>query len=184
MAMNIATNRTVDFALRALQLIFAIVILGIDGYAIHVYRGHTVYVHFVYGNFYAYQGVPDAWSFLLFCAAWTVLSVIFHLIPGISYTDHGVIDYIGVAVEAVALLSWLAGFVAVSVNIGSNACPAEENGCGTLIAGTVFGAVEWLLFMITAALTIKLVFKGPRRSRASKPEKSSTSPATAMASAA
>jgi hypothetical protein len=32
MAMNIAANRTVDFALRPLQLIFAIIVMGTDGY--------------------------------------------------------------------------------------------------------------------------------------------------------
>ncbi|PWY78332.1 hypothetical protein BO70DRAFT_363214 [Aspergillus heteromorphus CBS 117.55] len=179
MAMNLATNRTVDFALRALQLIFAIIVLGIDGHAIHVFRGHTVYEHFVYGNFYAYEGVPNAWGFLLFCAGWTFLGGIFLLIAGIRSADQRWIGYIRVAVEAVALLSWLAGFMAVAINIGSNACPAEENGCGSLKAATVFGAVEWLLFVITTTLTVKLVFN-----RASQSTESPTSPATAMKSAA
>ncbi|KAK9428563.1 membrane-associating domain-containing protein [Lipomyces doorenjongii] len=126
MAMNIAANRTVDFALRALQLIFAIIVMGTDGYAIHVFRGHTVHEYFEFGNFYDYYGVPDAWGFLMFCAAWTFLGVIFLLIAGISFADHALIGYIRVAVEAVALLSWLAGFIAVAVNIGSNHSPAKD----------------------------------------------------------
>ena len=32
MAVKIAANRTVDIALRALQLIFAIIVMGTDGY--------------------------------------------------------------------------------------------------------------------------------------------------------
>jgi len=32
MATNIAANRTADFALRALQLIFAIIVMGTDGH--------------------------------------------------------------------------------------------------------------------------------------------------------
>jgi len=32
MTTNIAVNRTVDFVLRALQLIFAIIVMGTDGY--------------------------------------------------------------------------------------------------------------------------------------------------------
>lgn len=135
--------------------------------AIHVFRGHTVYEHFEFGDFYNHYGVPDAWGFLMFCAAWTLLGVIFLLIAGISFADHALIGYIRVAVEAVALLSWLAGFIAVGVNIGSNACPAEENGCGSLKAATVFGALEWLLFVITTILTIKLVFNSTRRPRTS-----------------
>ncbi|KAF7552280.1 hypothetical protein G7Z17_g4435 [Cylindrodendrum hubeiense] len=172
MAMNIAASRKVNFALRALQFIFAIIVMGTDGYAIHVFRGHTVYEQFEFGNFYDYYGVPDAWGFLMFCAAWTFLGVIFLLIAGISFADHAVIGYIRVAVEAVALLSWLAGFIAVAVEIGSNTCPAEENSCGILKAATVFGALEWLLFVITTILTIKLVFSSTRR-----PSNSKTSPA-------
>lgn len=122
-------------------------------------RGHTVYEHFEFGDFYAYYGVPNAWGFLMFCAGWTFLGVIFLLIARVRFADQILIGYIRVAVEAVALLSWLAGFIAVAVNIGSNACPAEENGCGSLKAATAFGALEWLLFVITTTLTIQLVFK-------------------------
>ncbi|KAH8688744.1 marvel domain-containing protein, partial [Talaromyces proteolyticus] len=163
--MNVTANRTVEFALRALQLIFAIIVIGTDGYAIHVFRGHTVYEHFEFGNFYDYYGVPDAWGFLMFCAGWTFLGVIFLLIAGIRFADHALIGYVRIAVEAVALLSWLAGFIAVAVNIGSNACPAEENSCGSLKTATVFGALEWLLFVITTTLTIRLVFNSTRRSK-------------------
>jgi Membrane-associating domain len=142
-----------------------------------VFRGHTVYEYAWFGNFYAYEGVPDAWSFLMFCAAWTFLGVIFLLIAGIRFADHALIGYIRVAVEAVALLSWLAGFIAVAVNIGSDACPAEENHCRSIEAATVFGALEWLLFVITTTLTIKLVFNGTHRLGASKPTTTTTSPA-------
>ncbi len=132
-----------------------------------MFRGHTVYEHFEFGNFYDYVGVPNAWGFLMFCAGWTFLDVIFVLIAGISFADHALIGYIRVAAEAVALLSWLAGFIAVAVNIGSKACLADENRCGSLKAATVFGALEWLLFVIATILTIKLVFKSTRRPRTS-----------------
>lgn len=130
-----------------------------------MFHGHTVHEHFEFGDFYNYYGVPDAWGFLMFCAAWTVLGVIFLLIAGIRFADHVLLGYVRVGVEAVALLSWLAGFVAVAVNIGSNACPAEENGCGTLKAATVFGALEWLLFVVTTTMTVKLVFGRARHPR-------------------
>ena len=144
-----------------------------------MFRGHTVYDHYEFGNFTYYDGVPDAWGFLMFCAGWTLLGVIFLLITGISFADHALIGYIRVAVEAVALLSWLAGFIAVAINIGSNTCPPEENGCGSLKAATVFGALEWLLFVITTIMTVKLVFNSTRR-----PRTSTTSPAVPMQSVA
>ncbi|KAL2429981.1 hypothetical protein ABEF95_013662 [Exophiala dermatitidis] len=165
MAMKMGANRPVDFALRALQIIFAIIVMGTDGHAIHVFRGHTVYEHTQFGTFDEYYGVHNAWGFLMFCAAWSLPGVIFVIVAGIMFGDHTLIGYIRVAVEVVALLSWFAGFIAVAVSIGSNACPAEEHGCGSLEAAIVFGALEWLLFTITTIQTIKLVFTSTRQPR-------------------
>ena len=135
-----------------------------------MFRGHTVYEHFEFGNFYDYYGVPDAWGFLMFCAGWTVLIVIFHLIAIVFFVDRALIGYIRVAVESVAVLSWLAGFIAVAVQISTDTCSAGKSSCGLLKAATVFGAFEWLLFMITAALTIMLVFNSSRKPRTSTPK--------------
>lgn len=120
----------------------------------------------MFGDFYDYYGVPDAWGFLIFCAGWTVLIVIFHLIVGICFADCALIGYTRVAVEAVAVLSWLAGFIAVAIQISTYTCSAG-NSCGPLMAATVFGALEWLLFMVTAALTVMLIFNSSSRSRIS-----------------
>lgn len=101
----------------------------------------------------------------MFCAGWTVLIVIFHFIAGITFADSPLIRYFRVAVEAVAVLSWLAGFIAMAVQISNDTCP--EDSCGLLKAATVFGALEWLLFMGTAALTVMLVFNSSRKPRTS-----------------
>ncbi|OAA59534.1 MARVEL-like domain protein [Niveomyces insectorum RCEF 264] len=176
MALNTTENRAIGFALRALQLIFAAVVIGTDAYAIHVFRGHTVYEQFEFGNFYDYYGVPDAWGFLLFCVAWTLLGVVFLVVAGVRFVDHVWIGYLRVAVEAVALLSWLAGFIAVAVNIGSSACPPEENHCGLLKAATVFGGLEFLLFAVTTSTTVQLVLGQTRWPKTSAPQTSTTSP--------
>ena len=130
-----------------------------------MFRGHTVYVKYEFGDFYGYYGVPNAWGFLMFCAAWTVLIVIFHFIAGISFADRPLVGYVRVAVEAVAALSWLAGFIAVAVQISTDTCAAGKSSCGSLTTATVFGALEWLLFMVTAALTVMLVFYSSRKPR-------------------
>ena len=132
-----------------------------------MFCGHTVYVHFEFGNFYDYYGVPDAWGFLMFCAGWTVLIVIFHFIAIIIFADRALIGYIRIAVESVAVLSWLAGFIAVAVQISTDTCSAGKSSCGSLKAATVFGAFEWLLFIVTAALTVMLVFNSSRKQRTS-----------------
>lgn len=79
---------------------------------------------------------------------------IFHVVARTSFADRVWIGYVRVAIEAVAVLSWLAGFIAVAVQISSYSCSTGKSPCRLLEAATVFGAVEWLLFMITAALTI------------------------------
>lgn len=149
-------NRPLNLALRALQIVFAIIVIGTVGYAINVYRGHGSIAHTPTGDFYVTVGVPNSWGFLLFCAAWTILVVIFQLISRSTFGERLVLDYIRVGVEVVAVLSWFAGWIAVAANIGTSACPAGYTSCSALKAGTVFGALEWLLFMFTTAMTISL----------------------------
>ncbi|OJJ47278.1 hypothetical protein ASPZODRAFT_132262 [Penicilliopsis zonata CBS 506.65] len=177
-----AASQTVNFTLRALQLIFAIAIMGTDGYAINSFRSYSSYEDSWFGDLYLTTGVPDAWGFLMFCAAWTFLVVLLPIIAGRTrFVDHIWMGYIYVVGEAVAVLSWLAGFIAVAVNIGNDVCPAGgsdvcpsgHNCCAVLKAATVFGACEWLLFMITTALTV-LVFRSTRQPKTEK-----TTPATA-----
>ncbi|CAK7230240.1 hypothetical protein SEUCBS140593_007518 [Sporothrix eucalyptigena] len=148
--------------LRALQIVFALIILGTNGYAVHVFQGHTVDDHFSFGNFVDYVGVPDSWGFLLFCAAWAILGVVAIMLATIFLSHRRFTGYICLAVEAIALLSWLAGFIAVAVNLGSSTCPAEEHGCGAVIAATVFAALEFVLFSGSTTMTYKLVFYPPR----------------------
>ncbi|KAK3310793.1 uncharacterized protein B0T15DRAFT_489448 [Chaetomium strumarium] len=117
--------------------------------SIHVFRGYDV---------------PDAWGFLIFCAGWTVLTLIVHPNAGIIFADRAFIGYVRVAVEAVAVLSWLVGFIAVAVEIRTAACSAGRDSCVSLITASVFGAFEWLLlFMVTAALTAMLVSNSSRK---------------------
>ncbi|KAL1888291.1 hypothetical protein Sste5346_009683 [Sporothrix stenoceras] len=168
MLANIAGSQSINYVLRGLQTILAVATLGAGGYAVHSFHGHSVDEHFEFGDFTDYVGVPNAWGFLLFCAAWTILGVIFLLFTGVRLAGHRLIGYARVAVESIALLSWLAGFIAVAVSIGSNGCPAEESGgCGAITAATVFGALEWLLFVATTVLTVKLVFDRPRSAQTS-----------------
>jgi hypothetical protein len=110
--------------------------------------------------------VPDAWGFLLFCATWTVVAVVFALLTGNVIPDRAFVGYARVAVEVVAVLSWFAGWITVAVDIGTGACEEGYISCGALKVATVFGSFEWLLFVGTAYLTTSFVLTG-RRSRQS-----------------
>jgi hypothetical protein len=94
----------------------------------------------------------------MFCAVWTILLAIFSLLVA----AHGIMGYIRLGAEGIAVLSWFAGFIAVAVNIGNGVCAAKAKTCSTMEAATVFGGLEWILFVITAFFTFRLVFTGGR----------------------
>lgn len=150
--------------------------------AIHAYRGRTVTEHYIFGSFEAYQGVPASWGFLLFCALWTFLGVVFILVTNTQLAERALLGYIVVGVEAVAVLSWFAGFIATAANISSDTCP-HGGTCGTIAAATAFGAFEWLLFVVTAYLTVRTVFSGSRQSSTTLSGTSKAHPSTQMQSA-
>jgi hypothetical protein len=76
-------------------------------------------------------------------------------------------SYLRVGAEVLAVLSWFAGWVAVAVNTGTEACSEGFTSCGALKAATVFGAAAWLLFMVTATLAFSLFLNGKRQQRSS-----------------
>ncbi|CAK7221809.1 hypothetical protein SBRCBS47491_004654 [Sporothrix bragantina] len=169
-ALNIASNRPLDLGLRVLQFVFALVVIGTTSYSIHAFKPYDVVNHFSFGTFKDHVGVPNAWGFLLFCAVWTVF-VVFLVLAASRFYGYGMLGYVRVFVEVIALLSWFAGFIAVAVNIsGSNGyCPAEEKGCAPLQVATAFGALEWALFVVTTTVTCSLVF-GKKREDGEKVE--------------
>lgn len=128
--------------------------------AIHVFRPYTTHIHTEFLDIYGTVGVPNAWGFLLFCACWTFVAVLFQIVVASRFPNHILMGYTRIAVEAVALLSWFAGFIATAVKIGTDVCPVDS--CGALKAATVFGGLEWSLFLVTTAVTLRVVFDGTR----------------------
>ncbi|KAF2023433.1 hypothetical protein EK21DRAFT_105306 [Setomelanomma holmii] len=144
MAGSMAANYMLNVALRALQLICAIVVMGTDGYTLHVFRGHSTIEH---SDFRGFTTVPNAWAFLMFCAGWTVLVVIFQTVAGDFFAGRASIGYIRVVAEVLALLSWFASWIAL--HLESSHLPREYKSCEALEVATFFEAVEWLLFTVT-----------------------------------
>ncbi|KAE8153722.1 marvel domain-containing protein [Aspergillus avenaceus] len=155
-----AENKPIYLLVRGLQLLFAVIVMGLDGYAIHGYRGHAVDVNdpVFDGDATLYAGVPAAWGFLMFCAVWTFPVVIFHFFES-GLASRPLLGYVGLLSEAVAVLSWFAGFIAVAVNVGTtNSCMSGQNSCAEVKAAAAFGAFAWLLFMVTAAAAVGSFF--------------------------
>ena len=47
------------------------------------------------------------------------------------------------AVEAVTMIFWFAGFIALAVLLGDSGCGRTADVCRVAEAATVFGAIEW-----------------------------------------
>ncbi|KAF7896840.1 uncharacterized protein EAF01_009243 [Botrytis porri] len=78
----------------------------------------------------------------MICAGWTVLTVIFYTIARIRFLDSVSIGYVHVALETVAVLSWLASFIAVAVQVSTDTYSTGKTPCKILIVATAFGALE------------------------------------------
>ncbi|KAL4888478.1 hypothetical protein BDV59DRAFT_206062 [Aspergillus ambiguus] len=147
-----AENKPLDYVVRGLQLLFATIVMGTDGYAIHVFRDHDDHVNAPVfgGEATLHVGVPAAWGFLMFCAVWTVLVVLFHFVEA-GFASRQMVGYVGIVAEAVA------------VNVSTtDACSSGQNSCAMLKAATAFGAFEWLLFMATAIPAVMSFFNQKR----------------------
>jgi hypothetical protein len=88
-----------------------------------------------------FDGTPSQVAFLIFCACWTLLAVAYFIaaplvVPGAAH--HLAI----LALEAVTMIFWFAGFIALAAALG-NGCPARYNACRTAAAGDAFSAFEW-----------------------------------------
>ncbi|CAK7235405.1 hypothetical protein SBRCBS47491_009282 [Sporothrix bragantina] len=160
---NLLSNTVVILGIRALQFIFAIVVIGAIGRSLNIFQGYYVVDHPASGSNKATEehvsvGFPDAWAYLLFTAIWTVLGVIFGVFTGIRFPIERSIYYARIVVEVVALVSWFVGFITSAVYVGSNQCPLQDGVCGSINLAVAVGTIEAILFLITAPLTIAQVF--------------------------
>ncbi|KAL1893013.1 hypothetical protein Sste5346_006694 [Sporothrix stenoceras] len=160
---SLLSNPVVILGIRALQFIFAIVVIGAIGRSLHIFLGYYIVDHPASGTTKATEehisvGFPAAWGYLLFTAIWTVLGVIFGVFTGIRYPIQRSIGYARIVVEVVALVSWFVGFITSAVYVGSNECPLQDGVCGSVNLAVAIGTVEAILFLITAPLTSTQVF--------------------------
>jgi len=117
--------------LRVVQGVLAIIILGLLAYA---------------ANSWSWSWSPSQVNFLIFTSVWTLLAVAYLIVAPLRFTvaahKFGIL-----AAEAVTMLFWFAGFIALAVLLTDIGCTGRHGGvCGASIAGDVFAAFEWILF--------------------------------------
>jgi hypothetical protein len=111
-------------------------------------------------------GEIDEANFMLFNGLWTFLLAVPYLALCVKFFPDLAHKFILVAVDAVTMIFWFAGFIALGAELpGPKACTGSP--CHSLQAITVFGAFEWVFFAATTALAVIALIR--QRSSSSKP---------------
>jgi len=115
---------------------------------------------------------PDAGSinFMLFNGLWTFLLAVPYLALCPRFFPVAAHKFAVLAVDAVTMLFWFAGFIALAALLGDDLehCP-DGSFCGTLKAETVFGAFEWVLFAVSTGLGVFGLVRGGVSSKTPAP---------------
>lgn len=123
--------------LRIVQAVLAIIVLGLTGYVAHWWGG------------YWHASSPSEINFLVFSAIWTILALLY---LGLSpmFFPNAAHKFGILAVEALTMLFWFAGFIALAVFLSDRVCFGHV--CNAAKAATVFAAFEWVAFAVTTVL--------------------------------
>ncbi|KAI9787362.1 MAG: Peroxisomal membrane protein pex16 [Peltula sp. TS41687] len=132
--------------LRGVQLLFNFIVLGCTAKVVHDLDRISF-------------NSPSQVNFLLFVSIWTFLALLYltltpRFMPSLA---HG---FILLAVDALTMLFWFAGFIALAVFLSDNGTYS------TITAACVFAAFEWILWAITTVLLALKVFRGGASSTA------------------
>lgn len=119
-------------------ILFSIIELGLLAYIVSVYDGAN---YSWYGYYYSYDNSPDRVNFMLFNAIWSLLVLAYIGLTPLYMTSifH---KLAALALEAVTMIFWFAGSIALAVMVGAPAC--HSNGfCSSLEAAIAFGFFLW-----------------------------------------
>ncbi|KAH8593230.1 marvel domain-containing protein, partial [Bisporella sp. PMI_857] len=132
--------------LRVVQAVFAVVVLGLSGYVAHWYNADTL------------TASPGQINFLIVTPIFSFLSILYlELSP--RFVKKAYNPYAHLAVEAVNMLFFFAGFIALAAFLG-RLLFCRGSVCAAARADAVFGAFSWALWTASTALVALDMFKG------------------------
>ncbi|KAH9883071.1 hypothetical protein J1614_000439 [Plenodomus biglobosus] len=123
------------YLLRALQAATSITVLGLMAYVSSWWTKHWR------------QAAPSEISFLIFAPAWSLAALIPLLLLPLSFSrlvSKPVVRYGLLALEALTMLYWLAGFVALAVFLNDRVCFGMV--CDVARASAGVSAVSWAIW--------------------------------------
>lgn len=126
--------------LRVVQVVFAIIVLGL-----------TAYIVDAYSNPWA-SWSPHSVNFMLFTSIWTLLAVVYLVLTPTRF-PRAAHKFAILGVEALTMIFWFAAWVAVAALWGDWWKPARNGSVwGSGVAAIVFGAFLWLSFVATTVI--------------------------------
>jgi len=121
--------------------VLSIVELGLTAYSVSVYQS-AANGGWTYGS-----RSPDQVNFMLFNSIWSLLVLAYvGLTP--LYATHLFHKLASLALEAVTVIFWFAGSIALAVAVGGPWNCGNNHLCGALEAAVAFGFVLWALFTV------------------------------------
>jgi len=140
--------------LRIAQALFAIIVLALSAYVASWF------------NITTSRASPSQINFLIFASLWTLFTVPYLTVAPV-YFPKLTHKYATLATDALTLLFWFAGFIALAVFLSSlSLCIGSV--CNSAKAATVFGAFIWIISSITTGLAAMHVWR-TRHSAPAKP---------------
>jgi hypothetical protein len=123
----------VVLGLRGVQVVFAVIVLGLTAYLVDAFNGP-----------YGYNWSPHSINFMLFCSIWTLLVTAFLLVVPTRFPQFAH-KFVIAGLEFVTMIFWFAAFIAVAV-LWNNSYWGWY-GHGTIysvgVAAVVFAAFLW-----------------------------------------
>jgi len=132
------------FILRILQAVLAIIVLGLTGYTISVTNQ-------------VYNDSSDPVNFLLFCGLWAIIALAYlYLMPMVLAKWHH--PYAALAVEALTVLFWFAGWIALAVLVNGSCVSFYTNierACQCAKAAVAMGCFSWVTWTVTLVFVVR-----------------------------
>ncbi|MCJ1477344.1 hypothetical protein MMC13_006015 [Lambiella insularis] len=133
------------FPMRAAHFVFSVIIIGLTGYVAHWYIVR------------AGIASPSQLNILVFSALWTLLTVPY-LTIGPVYFPRITHKYAILAVDALTMIFWFAGFLALAVFISAlSLCTGSV--CYSARAATAFASLNWAISVATTSLAAMHVWR-------------------------
>ncbi|KAK4644671.1 hypothetical protein QC761_306940 [Podospora bellae-mahoneyi] len=140
--------KTVILPLRAIQGVFALLVLALSSYVAHWYNTTTVI------------SSPSSINFLFFASLYSLLSILAleFLIPRFVAPKTAASNYIALGVELSNVLFWFAGFVGLAVFL-SKLLFCRGSVCQSAQADVAFAAAAWLVWIGSGVIMVREVVK-------------------------